>query len=169
MGIEAFGVSMQIVELGVFQEIKSILTGYPYIRMGSVEITPDYETILGEYSDSTHFIDLQLSREITSDICTVAVRFSLCSYESIDSIFIDLVNNILSSFEADVWLMTSAIRRKDNFLPGDSKSLIVALPNEIREMRKYWQNRFGTKQGTVRSDDSFSFVGAMSKDVVQPS
>jgi hypothetical protein len=159
MGIEAFGVSIQIVEPKAWEKLKDILDRYPNICMGNTEASDAFETVTGEYNDEPHFIEMQLSREVASDKCQLAVRFSLCSYGTIDNVFIELVSEILSSFEAEVWLMTSAVKQKTHYLPGDSGWLMNVLPDEIVEMRKYWQNLFGTKQGAVRVKDSFSFVG----------
>jgi len=158
MGMEAFGVSMQIVQPIAWQKLRGILARYPNTCLEDPEISSAFETVVGEYDDGRHIIDIQLSREITSDKCTLAMRFSLCSYETIDNIFVELVNSVLFSFEAEVWLMTSAVREKASYLPGDSTWLIGALPGEIVEMRNYWQNFFGTKQGAVRVKDSFSFI-----------
>jgi hypothetical protein len=157
MGIEAFGVSLRFAKLAVCDQIKNILASYPQIRFAENKRIP-VDEIVGEYDDGTHFIDFQI-REVADNDCTLAIRFSLCSYDSIDSIFIDIMNNILSSFEADVWLMNSALKQKTNYLPGDQKWLIAALPDEIIAMRNHWQQLFGKKQGRVRVKDSFSFVG----------
>ena len=70
-----------------------------------------------------------------------------------------LIAHILSSFDAEVWLMTSALKEKANYAPGDAEWLKAALPSEIAAMRSSWQRMFGTKQGAVRVKDSFSFVG----------
>ncbi|SRR6266446_3376819 len=158
MGIEAFGVSMRFIQADAGPQLRRILADYSHIRIGDKETAAGYG-VTGEYDDGAHFIDLQLS-ETEGGNRTLAVRFSLCSYESIDQIFIDLISNILSSLDADVWLMTSALKQKGHYLPGDSKWLIAALPDEIIEMRAYWQKLFGTKQGAVRVKDSFAFVGA---------
>jgi hypothetical protein len=93
----------------------------------------------------------------------VAARFSLCSYDSVDALFVEIVKHILSDHDAEVWLMTSALRQKDHYPPGELNWLASALPDEIKAMRQYWQNLFGKKQGTVRVDDSFSFVGLKTK------
>jgi hypothetical protein len=164
MGIEAFGVSMRFVEPVNGERMMQALARCEYIRLCRQETVLGFEITIGEYSDGDHYIDLQILHETTSNECTLAVRFSLCSYESIDTIFIDLVESILSDFEADVWLMTSAIRQKANYLPGDSNWLIAALPDEIVEMRNYWQDLFGVKRGPVRVKDSFLFVGVATKN-----
>ena len=159
MGIEAFGVTMRFTELGVSMRLRELLANNPRIHLGGEDSALGHMTSAGEYTDDRHFIDLQISREVASDRCTMAIRFSLCSYESIDAIFIDVVDNVLESFEADVWLMTSALKKKINYLPGDQSWLIAALPDEIASMRDYWQRSFGNKQGRVRVKDSFSFAG----------
>jgi hypothetical protein len=156
MGVEAFGVSMRFMQADARGGIKKLLASYPQINIAETGA----DSTRGEYNDGAHVIEVQ-SRETEQRDFTLAIRFSLCSYDSIDSVFIDLIKNILSSFEAEVWLMTSAIKQKNNYLPGDSKWLLAALPDEISEMRHYWQNLFGTKQGVVRVKDSFSFVGAV--------
>ncbi len=161
MGIEAFGVSMHIVELKAWQKLNDLLAEYPSMRIKSTEAVGAFETVFGEYGDGAHFMDVQISREIAKDKCVLAIRFSLCSYESIDQIFIDLVKHVLASFEAQVWLMASAVQQKGDYLPGDSRWLIAALPDEIIEMRKYWRGLFGDKQGAVRPEDSFAFVGVV--------
>ena len=163
MGAEAFGISMQFVELDVWACVTDILATYRQIRMGDRSVSGGYATVLGEYIDDAHIIELQLSHHIPSDKCTLAVRFSLCSFDSIDTIFIALISNILSSLDADVWLMSSAIKHKSNYLPGDSRWLIAALPDEIAQMRNYWQGLFGSKQGAVRVKDSFAFIGMVHK------
>jgi hypothetical protein len=162
MGVEAFGVSMRLVETGVSHRLKEVLTSHDHVRMYCGETVSGFETITGEYDDGTHFIDLQIRGVIASSECSLAIRFSLCSYDSIDAIFIALVRDILSSWEAEVWLMTSALRQKNVYLPGDSAWLIAALPDEIVEMRIYWQKLFGSKQGAVRVKDSFLFAGVKS-------
>jgi hypothetical protein len=159
MGIEAFGVSMRFTELGVYVRLRELLENHPRINIGNDASASGCVTAVGEYEDDKHVIDLQISREVASDRCTMAIRFSLCSYESIDAIFIDIVDDVLVSFEADVWLMTSALKQKTNYLPGDQSWLIAALPDEIASMRDYWQRSFGNKQGRVRVKDSFSFAG----------
>ena len=89
----------------------------------------------------------------------LAARFSLCSYDSIDDIFVEIVNHILSDRDAEVWLMTSALKEKNHYPPGELIWLASALPDEIKAMRQYWQSLFGKKQGPIRTKDSFSFVG----------
>jgi hypothetical protein len=159
MGIEAFGISMRLIEPGIFDRVAEKLASFDYVRMNKAETAVGFQTTIGEYNDGTHLIELQILREISTDKSTLAVRFSLCSYETIDSIFIMFANNILSLFEAEVWLMTSALKLKANYLPGDEKWLIAALPDEISAMRQQWQQSFGNKQGFVRVKDSFSFIG----------
>lgn len=160
MGIEAFGISMHFAEPGDWRKLMEILARNPTVRMATTGALDAFE-ILGEYDDGTHFIDFQMVLENPGDTCVLAARFSLCSHESIDQIFIALIRDILSRFEAEVWLMTSAVKKKSHYPSSDSKLLIAELPNEIVAMRKYWQNLFGSKQGAVRSDNSFSFVGAV--------
>jgi hypothetical protein len=160
MGIEAFGVSMQFNAAGIHQQVKQFLEDYQGVRLFDVQTSSSEEIITGEYSDGSHFIDLQLSHDDAGKRCTLAARFSLCSYNGIDAVFIDLIAHILSFFDAEVWLMTSALKEKANYAPGDAAWLKAALPSEIAAMRKYWQDMFGTKQGAVRVKDSFAFVGA---------
>ncbi len=157
MGIEAFGVSMRFVQRGICRQLKHILATYPHAHIAEMETTPGYG-ILGEYDDGANFIDIQIREDASGD-CALAIRFSLCSYDSIDPIFIDIIEKVLGSFEADVWLMTSALKTKTNYLPGDQDWLLAALPEEIVAMREHWQRVFGNKQGHVRVKDSFSFVG----------
>jgi len=76
--------------------------------------------------------------------------FSVVQLRQHYPIFVDFVANILSAFEAEVWLMTSVLKQKASYLRGDSQWLLVALPDEIVEMRRYWQNLFGARQGAVR-------------------
>jgi hypothetical protein len=163
MGVEAFGVSMRLIKPGVFDHVIETLTSYDNVRMDRANTVAGFETATGEYNDGTHLIDLQILRDLAENKCTLAVRFSLCSYETIDHIFVNLVGKILSLFEGDVWLMTSALKQKANYLPGDERWLIAALPDEISAMRQYWQNLFGDKQGAVRVKDSFTFVGVGKK------
>lgn len=152
---------MRFTSPGVCGQVHNLLVGHPNFRWEQQRVEGGYTTILGEYGDGLHFIELQLTRETATDRCSLAARFSLCSYNSIDSIFIELVSSVLASFEADVWLMTSAVKMKTNYLPGDTHWLVSSLPEEIAAMRAYWQNLFGAKQGAVRVNDSFSFVGAV--------
>ncbi len=159
MGIDLFGVTMHFVETGVYEPVKEILKGYSEIQLRDEETTVSYKSITGQYSDGNHFIDFQLANQIARNECTLAIRFSLCSYPSIDDVFIQIVGHILTSFEAEVWLMTSALKEKNNYPPGELSWLVSALPDEIKAMRRHWQSLFGTKQGTVRVEDSFSFVG----------
>lgn len=159
MGIEAFGVSIKFVKSGVYRQVTNILQDYPDVHLGNNISDSGYTTVTGEYADGLHFIDLQLSQANTDNKCTLAVRFSLCSYESIDRIFTEIVSNALSSLEAEVWLMTSALKQKANYLPGDERWLASVLPDEIAAMREHWQRSFGKKQGCVRVEDSFSFIG----------
>jgi hypothetical protein len=161
MGVEAFGISMQLVNRGEFRGILGFLSQYGNIRFQRTEADSYFETVVGEYSDGIHFIDLQIRHAVTSDQCDLAVRFSLCSYDTIDAIFIKLIGDVLAAWEAEAWLMTSAIKQKTNYLPGDARWLLAALPDEIVEMRRYWQNLFGTRQGAVRARDSFSFAGVV--------
>ena len=150
---------MRLVKPGVFSGISESLAGLDNVHLNQKEVVAGFETIKGEFNDGTHVIDLQLQRNLTDNKCTLTARFALCSYETIDCKFIKFVSNILSSFEADVWLMTSALKQKANYLPGDEKWLVAALPDEIIAMREHWQHSFGDKQGCVRVKDSFSFVG----------
>ena len=159
MGVEVFGVSLRFSEPGGCARLRRILAHYPQITRADKGSVPGDAVTTWEYDDGAHFIDLQM-REIASDEFSLAARYSLCSDSSIDAIFIGFLGNILSSFEADVWLMSSALKQKPHYLPGDSGWLIAALPDEIIEMRKYWQGLFGSKQGVVRVNNSFSFVGA---------
>lgn len=159
MGVEAFGLSMRLIIPGDFDQVVEALASYDNIRMNQSKTVAGFETVTGEYDDGSHLIDLQILRNVADNICILSVRFSLCSYETIDPVFVNLVGNILSLFECDVWLMTSALKQKANYLPGDERWLVAALPDEIAEMRKYWQNLFGDKQGVVRVNNSFSFVG----------
>jgi hypothetical protein len=159
MGIEAFGVSIDFVESGIYEQVLTVLSAYRHVQMHREEHTTPFVTIPGEYNDESHIIELQLRRDTSQSTCTLAVRFSLCSYDTIDRIFIELVSKVLSSWDANVWLMTSALREKDHYPPGEANWLLTALPGEITAMRKYWQSRFGHKQGAVRVKDSFSFVG----------
>jgi hypothetical protein len=159
MGVEAFGVSLNFVQSGVYEQVYSFLQNRPQIHLRDEEKNSSQSGRTGEYRDDSHFIDLQLSRIPTTNKCTLAIRFSLCSYETIDPIFITLVSDIISSYEAETWLMTSELKQKTNYLPGDEKWLISALPEEISAMRRHWQKLFGSTQGSVRVKDSFSFVG----------
>jgi hypothetical protein len=159
MGVEVFGVSMRLIKPDVFDRVNVTLATFENVHMTQPETVAGFETIKGEYNDGVHLISLQLFREVYDAKCTLAARFSLCSYKTIDPIFVNLVNQMLSSFDAEVWLMTSALKQKANYLPGDTKWLLAALPDEIVAMREYWQQLFGKKQGCVRVEDSFSFVG----------
>ena len=150
---------MNFVDVGVYERVRRTLVAYPDVHMKDAERISEHFTVTGEYTDGSHIIELQLSRDSANDKCTLAARFSLCSFDSIDPIFVDLVCNVLSSFDADVWLMTSALKQKDNYPPGESNWLRMTLPEEIKAMREYWQGLFGHKQGAVRVNDSFSFVG----------
>lgn len=159
MGVEAFGISLKFVETGIYECVKRTLEDYPGMSLQTGEMTPDYKSITGEYGDGSHFIESQLTNQNRRNECTLAVRFSLCSYQSIDEIFIQIIKDFLSSNDAEAWLMTSALKQKDHYPPGESTWLISALPDEIRAMREHWQSLFGGKQGAVRVKDSFSFVG----------
>ena len=159
MGVEAFGVSMRLVKSGVFDKLSESLASLDNVHLNQKAAVAGFETVKGEFNDGTHVIDLQILRNLNDDICTLTARFSLCSYETIDCMFIELVSNMLSLFEADVSLMTSALKQKANYIPGDEKWLVAALPDEIIAMREHWQHSFGDKQGCVRVKDSFSFVG----------
>jgi hypothetical protein len=160
MGIEAFGVSMHFVKPGVDELVREFLKSVPQIHMQNEERAASYGTTIGEYRDDLHIIEFQLLRDLASGACKLAARFSLCSYGTIDPIFVELVGKVLSRFPAEVWLMTSAIKRKPSYAPDESGLLVAALPTEIGAMRTHWQNLFGGRQGVVRPDDSFSFVGA---------
>ncbi|HTI70832.1 MAG TPA: hypothetical protein VMF06_12760 [Candidatus Limnocylindria bacterium] len=153
---------MRIIEPGISRQLLILLRGPEHIRMDCVETSTGYESITGEYNDGKHLIDIQVLQSISNQYSTLAIRFSLCSYDSIDDIFIELVRDILSRWDAECWLMTSAIGQKNRYSPGDSQWLISALPDEIVEMRRYWQNMFGLKHGVVQTSDSFSLVGAVS-------
>lgn len=159
MGVDIFGISMRFVESGVQAQVREILQGYAQIQLRGEGEAAGFECMTAEYNDGSHFIEFQLSREIANDECTLAIRFSLCSYPSIDAIFVEIVKHVLSAHEATVWLMTSALRQKRHFPPGELEWLAAALPDEISAMRAYWQGLFGIRQGVVRVDDSFSFVG----------
>jgi hypothetical protein len=158
MGVETFGISMRFCEREAFDRLWRFLTTTPHIKLSKVD-DEGQKSAVGEYSDGRHFIDIQL-RAINPTECRLAIRFSLCSYCTIDSLFISLAKDLLSLSEAEVWLMTSALKQKAHYLPGDSQWLIAALPDEIVAMREHWQKLFGFKQGAVRTKDSFSFVGA---------
>src|SRR2546425_659101 len=106
MGIEAFGISMRFSESGACERLKEHLSDYPQISLGAMESVSGYDTIIGEFADGVHSIDLQLSREIATEQTTLALRFSLCSYDTIDAIFINLVSGIMRILECEVWLMT---------------------------------------------------------------
>lgn len=157
---------MHFVQVGACNRIKKILASRPHVKF-ACNHSGSSSAMTGDYADEFHIIEFQL-REIKPTSCTLSIRFSLCSYGTIDSIFISIVADILSELEADVWLMTSAIKQKSNYLPGDSRWLIAALPDEIAEMRKFWQNTFGTKQGAVRVSESFTFVGIIITDEFNP-
>lgn len=159
MGVEAFGVSINFIQPGVYGQIYSFFQNRSKIHLRDEEKDSSHSSQTGEYKDDSHFIDLQLSRILTNKKCTLAIRFSLCSYDTIDPIFITLASDIISSFEAETWLMTSELKQKTNYFPGDEKWLVSALPEEIFAMRQHWQKLFGSKQGSVRVKDSFSFVG----------
>ncbi len=128
MGIEAFGVSMNFVHPKVYENVKLFLRDYPQVHLEDEKGDGAYHTVTGEYSDGLHFIGLQLSRANVDDKCILAARFSLCSYGSVDAIFINFVSSVLSSFEAEVWLMTSVLKQKSNYLPGDTRWLVEADP-----------------------------------------
>ena len=159
MGIEVFGVSLEILEPGVYPKLRMLLSDYSHTRIGDEELAANYAVTYGEYKDKRHFIDIYISRDLANNRCKMAIRFSLCSFESIDNILLDIVKLVLSSFDAEVWLMTSALNQKNYYLPGDQNWLIAALPDEIAAMRNYWQGLFGNKQGFVQVKDSFAFVG----------
>jgi hypothetical protein len=159
MGIEAFGVSIKFTEPGIHSRIEEALASRPQFRVLTRKSSTDYRIVEGEYADGMHYIDFQLYSEVASKQCTLAVRFSPCSYDGIGPIFIEIVKDMLVSFEGGAWLMTSAHKQKAYYLPGDQDWLIAALPDEIAAMRKYWQRSFGNKQGCVRAKDSFSFAG----------
>src|SRR6266498_5679193 len=159
MGVDIFGISMRFVESGVQAQVREILRDFRHIQLRDEVEAAGFECMAADYNDASHFIELRLSREVANDECTLAVRFSLCSYPSIDPIFVEIVRHILSIHEADVWLMTSALKEKNHYPPGELNWLVSALPDEIKAMREYWQSLFGKKQGSVRVADSFSFVG----------
>ncbi len=161
MGVEAFGLSMHFCEFGGAEHIRALLEEHPEVLFSKEQKHSQFAIATGEYNDLVHIIEFQLLREIIMARCTLATRFSLCNYGTIDALFVKIVTEILSSFDADVWLMTSAIRQKSNYLAGDARWLLAAVPDEIAEMRAYWQNLFGTKQGPVRVKDSFLFSGAI--------
>src|SRR5437660_2124926 len=155
MGVEAFGLSIRFVEPCIGSRLMSQLSAFPAIRMLEKGTIFGYETTTGEYNDALHFIDIQISHELLSQESCASVRFSLCSYDTIDPIFLELVGQILVPLEAEVWLMTSALNQKNSYLPGDSNWLFAALPDEIVAMREHWQSLFGRKQGAVRVKESF--------------
>jgi hypothetical protein len=163
MGIEAFGVSMHFVEPGVYGHVRKTLESDKNVHLSKEQKLGEFYVGTGEYFDESHVIEFQLSQEAGSDKCSLALRFSLCSYNSIDTIFTKIVEDVLSSAEADVWLMASSLKQKDNYPPGEAMWLIKLLPEEIAAMRNNWQNLFGTKQGVVRVKDSFSFVGLQTR------
>jgi hypothetical protein len=159
MGVEAFGISIKFLECRIYTQLQQALKIYPQVHCLHNETTAAYNIFTAEYEDGKHFIDFQILHEIATHKCSLTMRFSLCSHDSIDSIFIEITNEILSLFEGHVSLMTSALKYKSDYFPGDQKWLLAALPDEIIEMRKYWQNLFGTKRGAVRVKESFLFVG----------
>jgi hypothetical protein len=161
MGVEAFGVSLHFVKPGVEELILNCLKTIPQLAMQDEQRTASYGTTTGEYCDGSHIIEVQLFRDLGAGDCKLAARFSLCSYETIDRIFVGLVQRVLSLFPAEVWLMTSATKNRARYAPEELGVVVAALPEEISAMRAHWQNLFGGKQGVVRPDDSFSFVGAI--------
>lgn len=156
MGLEVFGLTMHFVGTQSFDEMQMYLEKWLRIQLQSPKNISG-RTGTGDYDDGKHVIEFQLSQN--EDHCTLAVRFSLCSYDSIDEPFVEVVKHILTDHEAEVWLMTSALREKNSYPPGELNWLVSALPDEIRAMRQSWQSLFGKKQGKVRVKDSFSFVG----------
>lgn len=148
---------MQFAQVGVFPRLLEFLENEWNLQFHADDLGGG--ALVAEYNDNSHVIEFQLSRYIEDNGCTLAVRFSLCSFATIDSLFIDFVQSVLSRFDAEVWLMTSALKQKDHYPPGEVNWLVKLLPEEIEAMRKYWQRTFGTKQGVVRVKDSFAFVG----------
>jgi hypothetical protein len=159
MGVEAFGVSIEFTERRIIDQVLETLIASPEIRVIDQNSIAGFNTVTAEFHDGIHFIEFQVSEEIETSKCTAAIRFALCSFPSVDAIFLNIVKNLLQSFKGDVWLMTSAVKQKGRYSAGDDRWLIAALPREIEEMRKYWQKLFGPKQGAVRVRDSFTFVG----------
>ena len=157
MGVEAFGLTLQLIAPEPCGELKTLLEQYPHFCRWTEETTAHGSIAAGEYNDGSHIIECQLIQEPAT--CSLAIRFSLCSFDSIDQAFIDLVKHVLSYYDAEVWLMTSAIQQKEHYPLGESIWLSATLPDEIIAMRKHWQKLFGAKQGVVRVKDSFSFVG----------
>jgi hypothetical protein len=153
MGIEAFGLTMRFVERDACIHIREALSESSKIRFVGTDL--DKTTELAEYTDGNHIIEFQISSGVE---CVLAIRFSLCSFPTIDAVFLQLVQKLLSIADAEVWLMTSALNQKDHYSPGDSSWLLAILPEEIEAMRKYWQGVFGTKQGVVRVKDTFNFA-----------
>lgn len=162
MGIEAFGVSMRLTQPSMSQLVRSFLETDPRIHFKQEARTASYIATTGRFTDGDHIIELQILREVATGNCTVSARFSLCSYDSIDSVFAGLVARVLSEFPAEVSLMTSILKERTSYDTEESQALLVALPEEIASMRAYWQNLFGNKQGMVSPDESFSFVGVIS-------
>ena len=161
MGVEAFGVSMHFVKPRVQGSIRELLESCAKIRMRDEERSADCAVAVGEYFDDLHLIEFQLLCDLATGTCKLSARISLCSYGTIDSIFVGLVSKILLASPAEVWLMTSALQQKPNYAPSEAGMLLTALPKEIEAMRAHWQALFGKKQGVVRPDDSFSFVGSV--------
>jgi hypothetical protein len=162
MGIEAFGVSMRLVGPPTHRLVRNYLETDPQIHFDQEDRTASYGAMVGKFFDGHHIIELQILREIATGNCTLSARFSLCSYDSIDPVFVGLVGRVLSEFPAEVSLMTSILKERPSYGAEESQALLAALPMEIASMRAYWQNLFGNKQGIVSPDDSFSFVGATS-------
>src|SRR5438552_2584326 len=109
MGIETFGISIRFIEPGISPELIKVLSDFPEVHCDKWQTVGAYDVLIGEYNDGCHCVDFQLSVERRDEACILALRFSLCSYNGIDAVFLDLTRCFLTSFDAEVWLMTSAL------------------------------------------------------------
>ena len=155
MGVETFGVSLKF-ESEKFGDIHDCLISHSGLsKIKSDTSSPDGWQYI--YEDSKHIVECQLTRD--GGVCDCSIRFSLCSFESIDEVFIEVVTSVVELHPSVIWLMSSVNHTHDRFDGEDSDLLLKMLPGEIGDMRKHWQKMFGTKQGKVLVAGSYQFIG----------
>ena len=153
MGMEAFTLSMK--NTAALDAVKAF-----FISQGFVELPPSQGEV-SEIGIELETADFVVEGLISgqSECAKVSLRFALSNPDCVDTYVRSLVSSFLDQWPTQVTFM-SGTRQDLDFPPHCKDAVLLALDDQIPQLRGIWQSRTGvTKAARLRISEISQFMG----------
>lgn len=153
MGFESFRVELR-GDMADHPEAKEMIQKHPYIKFDQ-QSPPMKGSTFYVIDDGRHVIEVELKDAPERVSC----RFTLCQPPTVDSIFLDLVRELMLRLGMEAWIC-DGVRPEDahSFSLADSTEFSSAALGSIAARRTEWIAAFGPEQLPATTNEVYERI-----------